>query len=105
MKPLVTNQRVLTWLCVYIPETKTSKIKQLAYFTFSIIVFSGILSSLIASVAYFRKYVLINVETALYAASQIAAASSILYAIVMTYFSRNGITKIFQTLRGIYKKC
>lgn len=104
MKPLVTNQRVLTWLCVYPGEKTTSKIKQLAYIIFSLIVFSGILSSLIASVAYFMKFVSIDLEVALYAVSQIAAAASVLYAIVMTYFSRHGIASIFHKLSEIYDK-
>lgn len=103
MKPLVTNRRVLTWLCVYPADATTSKLKQLAYILFSLIVFAGILSSLMASIAFFWKYVLVDLEVALYAVSQIAAAASILYAIVMTLFSRQGITNIFQKLTKIYE--
>lgn len=102
IKPLATNQRVLTWLCVYPAEKTTCKFKQMAYIFFSFVVFSGILSSLIASVAYFMKFVSIDLEVALYAVSQIAAAASVLYAIAMTYLSRRGITAIFQKLNEIY---
>lgn len=52
--------------------------------------------------AYFIKFVSIDLEVALYAVSQIAAATSVLYAIVMTYLSRHGITAIFRKLNGIY---
>ena len=103
-EPLVTNRRVLTWLCVYPSERTTTKSQQLAYLAFSFIVFTGILSSLIASVAFFIKHVSTDLEVALYAVSQIAAAASILYAILMTYFQRRGIATIFQQLAAIYER-
>lgn len=104
MKPLVTNRRVLTWLCVHPADETTSKFEKISYFIFSLIVFSGILSSLIASIAFFYKYVKVDLEVALYAVSQIAAASSVLYAIIMTLFSRPGITDVFKRLTIIYNE-
>lgn len=102
MKPLVTNKRVLTWLCVYPADRTTSSTMKLAYVIFSCVVFFGILISLIASWAFFLKYASIDLEVALFAASQIAAASGILYAIIMTLFSRRKLTAIFLKLNEIY---
>lgn len=104
MIALVTNRRVLTWLCVYPAGEAVSKSKKILYLLFSFIVFIGILSSLIASIAFFIEYVSTDLEVALYAVSQIAAASSVLYAIVMTLFSRQGIARVFEQLTNIYNQ-
>lgn len=101
---MLTNRLVLTWLCVCPAGEAVSKFKKCSYFLFSFIVFFGILSSLIGSITFFLKYVSNDLEVALYAVSQIAAATSVLYAIVMTLFSRQGIAHMFEKLTNIYNE-
>lgn len=103
--PLVTNRRVLKWLCVYPAEASTSKSQQFVYILFTFVVFGGISASLLASVAYFLKYFETDLEAALFAVSQISAAAGIFYTIIMTIFSRRGFFDIFQTLHQIYETC
>lgn len=101
--PLVTNRRVLQWLCVYPADENTSKSQQFAYILFTFIVFGGILVCFISSFFYFSKYYKTDLESALYTISQISGAIAIMYTIIITLFSRRGFVKIFHGLHHIYE--
>lgn len=105
MKPLVMNQRVLTWLCVFpLDEAATMK-EKLTCITFSIGVILTIFSGLTGSVVFFLKFVSTDLEESLYALFQIAAIFSTSNAIVVAVLMRHRIPAMFSNLTEIYEKC
>lgn len=104
MRPLVTNQRVLMWLCVCPPDELTKKWQKRVYIIFSVSVFLANLIGLAASLAYFYQFLSIDLEKSLCTVSQIAATISTVYAGIYLFLSRHKITKLFAKLLEIYKQ-
>lgn len=95
MKPLMTNQRVLTWLCVCPPDKSTKKWQKSVYIMFSVSVFFANLIGFTASFAYFYKFLSIDLEKSLHTMSQMAATLSTVY---------EKVTTLFANLLEIYKR-
>lgn len=105
MKPLVMNQRVLTWLCVFPMHESAAMKEKLTCIVFSIGVILTIFSGLIGSVIFFLKFVSTDLEESLYALFQIAAIFSTSNAIVVAVQMRHRIPTMFKNLTTIYEKC
>lgn len=104
MRPLVTNQRVLTWLCVCPPDESTKKWQKRTYICFSVIISLANLTGLAASLAYFYKFLSIDLEKTLCTMSQVGALISTVYAGIYIFISRHQITALFENLSEIYKQ-
>lgn len=104
MEPLKTNRLILTWLSVYRAKAGITRLEKSMHILVSLTVFFGIMGSLLGSIGYFWKFVVTDLEASLYALSQIAAAFNMAYAIVVTFFARQGFTSILQKLTHIYEK-
>lgn len=102
MKPLQTNKMALTWLCVCPADVNTSIWKRLAYLAFTLLTIAFVFSSVVASVAFFVKFVSVSLEMALNAVWQIGALSSLLYFLAVAYGIRRKINGIFESLEKIY---
>lgn len=105
MKPLKTNQQVLTWLGVCRAADTVSIPKKLIYIFAAFFGFSVVFTSLSASVAFFVKFVQIDLEESLYALFQIASFSGLSYIILTAFIMRNKINGIFNRLSHIYDAC
>lgn len=104
MKPLVTNQRVLTWLNVCpVEETATKREKNL-YFTFNVFILIIALGMMIGSVLFLIKYWSIDLEAALLAFFQISVMFGFLYMTLTAYVLRQKITAIFTNLTDIFNE-
>lgn len=102
MKPLITNQRILIWMCAY-PTKRTDDIFQrLSHILFSIFVFLTNISCFTASIAYFLKYATSDLNETLYATIQIAASFPMITVSLMIFFLRNKFKALFENLNKIY---
>lgn len=104
MKPLVTNAKVLTWLCILPAQEQINRRMKLIYiaftFTLSITCFCGLVSSL----AFMMEYLSTNLEDCLYALFQVAADSSALYMVLVALFLRHKMAALFDKLSEIYNE-
>lgn len=103
MKPLETNRRLFTWLCICPPEINTSTKEKLSYVAFTFSIFLAIIGVTIASTVFFLQIVSIDLEISIFALSQIINSISIAYVMVVIYIVRNRINDIFSGLTRIYR--
>lgn len=104
MVPLITNRRMLTWLCVYPAEGGTTKWKKLAHISLTIIALAISLSSFGMSTYAFLHSMDTDLETSLFCLLQMVGEMNVAYIIVVTVFYREEITEILESLSKIYKK-
>lgn len=102
MRPLQTNKRVLTLLCLYPSDESVSKWKQLTLAVFTFLIIAANMCGLIASSFYFVKFVSTDLETSLHALLQMAALSAATYMLVIGLVLRQKINDIFSRLKNIY---
>lgn len=107
MNPLQTAKQVLTWLCVLPADETVSERKKLLYRGLVYVVFVSMVSSLLASVAFFIKFMNIDLEEALFALAQVGGTSAMGNIIIATYFLYPKIIAIFEKLSKILteRKC
>lgn len=106
MKPLLTNLRVLIWLCACPFDESASNPKRLAYITFTSIVIVLNICVIISSIVYSIKFIHIDLEMSLFAFSQIFSFICSSYmAILNPLFLRRKIMNIFNKLYEIYDSC
>lgn len=103
MKPLVTNQLVLTWLCVFPANEETSKWKKLAYVTLTFVTIVSMMCAIVGSVAFLMEYASADLKLALYTLYPITAGGSMLYACIIVFFKRHRMPIIFEKLANIYQ--
>lgn len=99
--PLETNRRLLTWVSVIPADENTNIFMKFVYKISSLVIFATCFGVTIASVTYYLKLASTNLEKSLYSLAQIAAFSSMTYIIIVTFFIRNKIPTIFDSLYGI----
>lgn len=104
MNPLETTQKVMKWLCMCAPHPTEKTSKKVAYVLCLSIGITAYLGMIASSVAFFVKYVSIDVGESLYALYQIAV-SGMLYVVIVAILMRYRIDALFQNLAMIYKKC
>lgn len=102
LKPLKTNYRVLTWLCVCPPEESISWRKQLVYISLISTILIGFIIILMTSAAFLIENMSVDLEKSLYALAQIDTYFGITYTITMALFLRQEITGLFNSLSHIY---
>lgn len=99
----MTSQKMLTWICVYPADETVSKFKRATYaFAYAFILISN-LCVLASSVAFFLKYVSVDLEQSLYAVFQITAYGSMTYLIIVSFLLRSKIPLVFDDLAKIYE--
>lgn len=103
MVPLETNHLVLTWLCVFPPDESTSRLKRMAYTTFSLAIFGINAGSFFGSLAYFLKFMSVDLEQSLFAVVQMLGEVNMAYISIITYLLRHRITATYESLAKIYK--
>lgn len=101
MKPLPTNQQMLTWF--FLLHNKNSSIwMKMGYIGFSLINFGLLLCHVIASVVFASKFVSIDLERSLYAIYQFFCWTPIIYMFLVALHSRHKITAFIDELSKIY---
>lgn len=105
MKPLVTNRRMLTWLCLYPNEETSTNRKKIARIVFSVANFIFVLSFFASSVAYLVEFVSIDLRHSLYALLQIFGGATVLYILVIAFHLRHKFPALRENLSQIYQEC
>lgn len=105
MKPLATDQRILTWLCVLPAEGKTQKWGKLPYFVLILSLIVAALSVFLTSLLYTIKFISIDLLETSIGIYQMIAIIPMANTIVMTFFCRHKIPPIFEKLSKFYEKC
>lgn len=100
--PLETTRRVLMWLCVYPTHKKVTNSTKLSYVVFSVILFILNLNGLVASAVYFLKFVVTDLESALYALFQVDTLIATGYANIVLLLSQHEFIAIFDGLDCIF---
>lgn len=98
MKPLVTCERVLTWLNVYGSDKWTDKIRKMEYILFTFVMIATIISATAVTVGYIVKFKMNNMSEFLYATLQVLAFASMMNLIIAGFLSRQKIMNIFDSL-------
>lgn len=102
MRPLPTNQRMLTWICVCPLESRDSKWMKPFCVIFALTTFLAVSSCVLSSVIFFSSNVSKDVEESLYALFQISAFSGVAYMAIVAFYSRKKINAFLETLTAIH---
>lgn len=105
MKPLVTDQRVLTWLCVLPAQENTSKWEKRAYIVLVLTLIMAASTVFLSSLVYTVKYMLIDMLETSFGFLQAVAAISMANSIVVAFILRHKIPSVFKKLEEFYEKC
>lgn len=102
MKPLPTNQRVLTWLCLLPASANTSNLVKFGYILLTILCIVNITANLAASTVFFMKAVSTEFEKSLFALFQISGGIGVWWMFISVFPLRRNIQGIFEKLSEIY---
>lgn len=102
MFPLVSYQRILTCFCI-IPDETSPKWQKLTHLLIAASMVFAIISALIPSVAFFVKFVSIDLEVSLYALFQLLGLLNVFYVMTAVYLSRRKFTAFFKSLSIIHE--
>lgn len=105
IQSLVTNRRLLAWLCLYPAPGATSSLKRSAYIVLSAVVCFSTICALASSTAYFIKFMSTDLEESLCALFQVSCFSNVTYVIIVAYFLKSKIVAILNDLDSIYDAC
>lgn len=105
MKPIERIREVFNWLCLKSFDKTITFGRKALYTLCGSAVFLSNVYALITSVEFFRKKISVDLEECLFALFQILGCFAVTYTTVAMFLQRDKITKIFQTLTDIYKKC
>lgn len=103
IKPLTTNARVLTWICICPVEANTSKKRKLTYIIFTFTLFLTVLTTFISSYVFFKENFSNDIEKSFYALLQLIVYLGLTYVILSIFLSRHKITAFLKTLSDIYE--
>lgn len=105
MKCLSTHERVLTWLCVLPINENANRFKNSARILFTSLLIAALLCVMASSVAFFVKFVSIDLQKCLYTIFQFSGPLSVFYSFVFLRFPRKKVKAIFKQLADIYDAC
>lgn len=103
MEPLVTTQRVLTWLWVCPDTNNPSRWKKLGQFAGGQLCLIFQLLAFSAAIKFVMKFALIEVEKSLYEFMYVASHFTTALSITQAMLSKQRITGFFTKLSKIYR--
>lgn len=98
MKPLHLNYHLLSWLCIC-PLNERTKIRNISFTIAIMIVFVVIL---FASAFFCSKYIIVDLETSLYAILQMMSTSTQIYTMFAAFVLRKQIFDVFRSYQRTY---
>lgn len=104
MKPLLKNQQVLKWLCVFPLDETINKWEKCFYHAFSMFVFIINVFGAFAGIAFFSKFVTIDLGSSLYSLFNIFGTIYTAYTTFVALLCHKKVAAIFQSLSVIYKQ-
>lgn len=104
MTPLKAERTVLTWLCICPPADNTGRLQKRIYAVFSCTVVIAISSNVIGSLAYFRKFLSIDFESALDGLHPILGWTPLIFIFIVMHLLKHRIVELLDDLTNIYRK-
>lgn len=101
--PFKTCRAVFTWLWMCPPEDNVSERQKMYYVMFGGFNFALMTLHFIASVVYFVKNGVDDINNSLYALNQVSGFFDVLYMMIVARLFRFKISKILTELEKIYK--
>lgn len=105
MKPLVTDQQVLTWLCVLPVKETTSEWRNWSRIAFVVTFIVITLLHLSSSVTFILKFISIDFQRTSIALFTLCGAVSTINSIIVVFIMRHKIPPVYKNLSSIYEKC
>lgn len=105
MVPLEMNQRVLRWLSGYPPRESDSRMRRLAYISFTLFIIMAHFLSAISSITFSSRNITVDLAVTLCSLFPIFGSSSMLFQSIVIIILRQKITAIFDGLAKIYDEC
>lgn len=105
MKPLATNQRLLTWLYLCPATELSDKKTKFARIARILLILSSNLIVIASSVTFVVKFSSIDLAGCLYSLSQLTFCASVTYAIITTFFLRHKLSHLFKSISNIHDTC
>lgn len=105
MKPLVTDQRVLTWLCLLPPKGNISKGRKRLFILLVLGIIIANLTVFSSSLMYVIKYASIDLQETLVGLCQTIGVIPMTNSIGIAFMLRHKIPPVFEKLSEIYDKC
>lgn len=102
MRPLSTPQNIFVLFCVWPADEVGWKKVACLIFTIANILANTV--GLLASAAFFWKYVSVNLEVSLYGLFTVFGFAIAIYAAVIVFLSRHEMSNIFGKLSEIYEQ-
>lgn len=102
MRPLVTAQKLLTWLCIRPDDIPVNRWKKLAQTFFTAAILMVILCVLFGSILFVIKFFSIDLKTSLAAITQVYSYLPTLYMFIIAMMMRGKINEILTNLNEIY---
>lgn len=103
MKPMATNQKVLTLVSILPCDEKASTWTKVISVIFPVVVLIAHLWSIVSSAQYFSKFMSDDLDSALFAVLTICGHVNMAYMFIIAHFLRHRINAIFMSLTAIYK--
>lgn len=104
MKPLATNQRVLTWLCVCPFDLNTNLCQKAFYIISTALLFASEVGAFVSSIIFFVENISNDLEGSLYAVFQFVAFTGLIYMSIMAFILRDRINMFLESLATIYQE-
>lgn len=105
MKPLVTMQKTLIWLCICVDENPSSRWNEWVYIGFTVSILLSFVSVLIASVLFIVKFISVDLPESLSAFMQVTGWTLSFYMLFIALIMRKKLSAIFTGLAEIYDAC
>lgn len=102
MKLLQENYKIFVFLGICPPDKPTSRWKKLFYISILINCLSVVIIALISSAVFFMKNISSDLENAICACFQIAAALTAIYSFITTYIKRHDLKETFDAFQTFY---
>lgn len=105
MKPLVTDQRIMTWLCLLPAKENISKGRKGVSLLLVLGIIVANLTVISSSSMYVIKYASVDLQETLVGLCQAIGVIPMTNSIVIAFVHRHKIPPIFEKLSEIYDKC
>lgn len=105
MKPLKFHQQMMKWMFICADNEIAGKYKKSLFAIIGVTIFLSQIIAVTGSLAYFIKFLSIDIELALYTTFQITTCGSAAYVFALAFFSRYKIKAVFNNLTEIFDEC
>lgn len=106
MEPMKTTRKVLQWLCMFpLNENQNTNGQRRLYISFTAITLIALSILSAASAAFIAKFVMTDLESALYALFPTSACIGLIYMITIGILSKHKVGCMFKNLSEMYTLC